>query len=66
MQLVLSELDVLDALNKHKTDLSTLTNFMSDNPNAIVKVNTNNNSTLIRAAYPESEIVFDTRGPGPV
>ena len=58
--LYISGLNVLETLNTHGTGLSTLYNFRSDNPVAIVSQDSTSFSTLIHAFYPGSEIQFDT------
>jgi len=57
--LYVSGVNVLNSLNTHNTGLSTLINFRSDNPQAIVTQNTAY-STLVHGVYSGSEIIFDT------
>ncbi len=54
-----SGVNVLNSLNTHNTSLSTLINFRSDNPQAIVTQNTAF-STSVHGVYSGSEIIFDT------
>ena len=58
--LYISGLNVLETLNIHGTGLSTLYNFRSDNPEALITQDTTTFSTLIHTFYPGSEIKFDT------
>ena len=58
--LYISGVNVLQTLNIHGTGLSTLYNFRSDNPDALITQQASTFSTLIHGVYPESEIKFET------
>ena len=58
--LYISGINVLETLNVYGTGLSTLYNFRSDNPEALITQESTSFSTLIHGVYPGSEIKFDT------
>ena len=54
--LMTTETNTLQIVNNHTTDLSTLYNFRSDNPNALITLE--DDSTVIHGILPISEIKF--------